>query len=159
GPQLAPAPFARLTWRNIGPTALGGHIDRVVVARVRGQPDQIYVAGPTGGVFKSTSGGLTRTPVFDEVNAMMSIGDVAVAPSNPNTVWIGTGESSNAAYYWGDGVYKSSDGAKSWTNMGLTETRHIGRVLVHPTNPDIVFVAAQGHMWGANPERGVFKTT
>src|SRR5437762_7510252 len=82
GPQLAPAPFARLTWRNIGPTALGGHIDRVVVARVRGQPDQIYVAGPTGGVFKSTSGGLTWTPVFDEVNAMMSIGDVAVAPSN-----------------------------------------------------------------------------
>ena len=90
---------------------------------------------------------------------MMSTGDIAVAPSNASIVWIGTGESSNSPYYWGDGVYKSVDGAKTWTNMGLKETRHIGRILIHPTNPDIVWVAAQGHMWGSNAERGVFKTT
>ena len=159
GPQLAAPPFSSLVWRNIGPTALGGHVDRVAVGRVKGQPDQIYAIGTTGGAFKSVTGGVTWKPVFDEVNAMMSTGDIVVAPSNPSIVWIGTGESSNSPYYWGDGIYKSVDGAKTWTNMGLKETRHIGRILIHPTNPDIVWVAAQGHIWGSNAERGVFKTT
>ncbi len=159
GPQLASPLFSSLSWRNIGPTALGGHVDRIVVGRVKGKPDQIYVTGTTGGVFKSTTGGISWKPVFDEVNAMMSIGDVAVAPSNANIVWIGTGESSNSPYYWGDGLYKSVDGAKTWTNVGLRETRHIGRILVHPSNPDIVWVAAQGHEWGSNPDRGIYKTT
>src|SRR5689334_19369986 len=93
GPRLAPAPFSSLTWRNIGPTALGGHVDRVAVGRVKGQPDAIYVIGTTGGAFKSVNGGVTWTPIFDEMNAMMSMGDIAIAPSNASTVWIGTGES------------------------------------------------------------------
>src|SRR5579862_4574199 len=113
GPQLASPVFSGLTWRNVGLTALGGHIDRVVVARVRGQPDQIYIDAPSGGVFKSTNGGVSFTPIFDAVDGMKSIGELAVAPSSPNTVWIGTGESSDSPYYWGDGVYKSTDAGKT----------------------------------------------
>ena len=97
--------------------------------------------------------------MFDRLDAMLSVGALAVAPSNPNVVWVGTGEAVNPANDWGDGVYKSIDAGSTWTRMGLVDTRHIGRIAIHPTNPDIVFVAAQGHMWGANAERGVFKST
>jgi len=158
GPQLAPPLFSCITWRNIGPTTMGGRIDRVAVARVRGQPDQIYIAASTGGAFRSTNGGLSWGPIFDAVNGSKSMGDVAVAPSNPNVLWIGTGEETTVAYYWGDGVYKSTDGGRTWANMGLAQTRHTGRIAIHPTNPDIVFVAAQGKLWGSSSERGVFKT-
>jgi photosystem II stability/assembly factor-like uncharacterized protein len=158
GPALAPPMFAGLTWRNIGPTTMGGRIDRVAIGRVRGQPDQIYIAASTGGAFKSTNGAVSWSPVFDGVNGSKSMGDVAVAPSNPSIVWIGTGEETTVAYYWGDGVYKSTDGGRTWTNMGLKEIRHTGRIAIHPTNPDIVLIAAQGRLWGPNAERGVFKT-
>jgi photosystem II stability/assembly factor-like uncharacterized protein len=158
GPQLAPPLFSGLTWRNIGPTAMGGRIDRVAVARVRGQPDQIYIAASSGGAFKSTNGGVSWNPVFDAVNGAKSMGDVAVAPSNPNIVWIGTGEETTVAYYWGDGVYKSTDAGRTWTNMGLKDIRHTGRIAIHPTNPDIVLVAAQGRLWGPSSERGIFNT-
>jgi photosystem II stability/assembly factor-like uncharacterized protein len=91
---------------------------------------------------------------------MMSIGDLAVAPSNPNVIWAGTGEANNRqSSSWGDGVYRSLDAGRTWKAAGLAETRHIGRVLVHPSNPDVVYVAAVGHLWGSNSERGVFKTT
>ena len=159
GPRQAPAVFASLVWRNIGPTTMGGRIDRVAVSRVRGQPDRIYIAPSTGGVFKSVNGGMSWSPIFDEVIGSKSMGDIAVAKSNPDILWVGTGEETTVAYYWGDGVYKSTDGGKTWTNMGLKDTRHTGRIAIHPTNPDIVLVAAQGHLWGPNPERGVFKTT
>ena len=90
---------------------------------------------------------------------MMSIGDIAVAPSNPNIVWVGTGEANNRqSSSWGDGVYKSTDAGRTWTRAGLADTRHIGRIVVHPANPDVVYVAATGHLWGPNSERGVFKT-
>jgi photosystem II stability/assembly factor-like uncharacterized protein len=158
GPQLAPAVFKDVTWRSIGPAAVSGRIDDIAVGRSPGQPDQIYVAGATGGVFKSSNGGTSWTAVFDAVNGMMSIGDIAVAPSNVNVVWVGTGEANNPAPYWGDGVYKSTDAGKTWKFMGLKETRHIGRIVIHPGNPDIVYVVGAGHMWGSNPERGVFKT-
>jgi len=158
GPQLAPAPFSSLVWRNIGPTTMGGRLDRIAVARVRGEPDQIYVAPSTGGPFKSTNGGVSWAPVFDAVNGSKSTGDVAVAKSNPNIVWLGTGEETTVAYYWGDGVYKSTDAGKTWTNMGLKEIRHTGRIAINPTNPDIVLVAAQGRMWGPSADRGVYKT-
>ena len=148
-----------MRWRSIGPAATGGRVDDFAVARVPGAPDAIYVATASGGVFKSTNQGTSWTPVFDGVDAMMSIGDVAVAPSNPSVVWAGTGEANNRqSSSWGDGVYKSADAGKTWTAVGLKDTHHIGRIVAHPGNADIVYVAAQGHLWGPNAERGVFKT-
>ena len=125
-----------------------------------GQPDAIYVATASGGVFKSTNQGTSWTPVFDRVDAMMSIGDIAVGAVEPDVVWVGTGEANNRqSSSWGDGVYKSIDAGATWTPSGLADTRHIGRIVIHPSNPDIVYVAAAGHLWGPNSERGVFKTT
>ncbi len=159
-PRLDPAIFEPIKWRSIGPVNTGGRVDDFAVARAPGAPDAIYVGTASGGIFKSTNGGTSWTPVFDKVDAMMSIGDLAVAPSNPNIVWAGTGEANNRqSSSWGDGVYKSTDAGKTWKNMGLKETRHIGRIVINPTNPDIVLVAAAGHLWGPNTERGVFKTT
>jgi photosystem II stability/assembly factor-like uncharacterized protein len=158
-PAVDPALLDALTWRSIGPANTGGRIDDFAVARVPGAPDAIYVATASGGLFKSTNQGTSWMPVFDKVDAMMSIGDVTVAPSNPNIVWVGTGEANNRqSSSWGDGVYRSIDAGRTWTRMGLTDTKHIGRIVIHPTNPDIVYVAAVGHLWGPNDERGVFKT-
>jgi photosystem II stability/assembly factor-like uncharacterized protein len=156
---LDPSQLSALQWRSLGPANTGGRIDDVAVARVAGQPDAIYVATASGGLFKSTNQGTSWAPIFDRVEAMMSIGAVAVAASNPNVVWAGTGEANNRqSSSWGDGVYKSLDGGRSWQAAGLTDTRHIGRIVVHPGNADIVYVAAVGHLWGSNAERGVFKT-
>ncbi|HZT76960.1 MAG TPA: hypothetical protein VFA27_09900 [Vicinamibacterales bacterium] len=158
--RLDPALVSALRWRSIGPAATGGRVDDFAVARVPGAPDAIYVGTASGGVFKSTNQGTSWTPVFDGVDAMMSIGDLAVAPSNASIVWAGTGEANNRqSSSWGDGVYRSTDAGKTWTAVGLKDTRHIGRIVIHPTNPDVVFVAAQGHLWGPNDERGVFRTT
>jgi len=158
--KVDPALLGGLRWRSIGPANTGGRIDDLAVARVPGQPDTIYVATASGGVFKSTNQGTSWTPVFDQVDAMMSIGDIAVAPSDPNVVWAGTGEANNRqSSSWGDGVYRSLDAGRTWKASGLADTRHIGRIVIHPTNPDVVFVAAVGHLWGSNSERGVFKTT
>jgi photosystem II stability/assembly factor-like uncharacterized protein len=155
-----PALLGNLRWRSIGPANTGGRIDDLAVARVPGQPDAIYVATASGGVFKSTNQGTSWTPIFDQVDAMMSIGDIAVAPSDPNVVWVGTGEANNRqSSSWGDGVYRSVDAGRTWKASGLADTRHIGRIVIHPTNPDVVYVAAVGHLWGSNSERGVFKTT
>jgi photosystem II stability/assembly factor-like uncharacterized protein len=157
---IDPALLSGLRWRSIGPANTGGRIHDFAVARVPGAQDALYVATASGGVFKSTNQGTTWTPVFDRVDAMMSIGDIAVAPSSPNTIWVGTGEANNRqSSSWGDGVYKSTDGGRTWKSAGLSDTRHIGRIVVHPTNPDVVYVAAVGHLWGSNSERGVFKTT
>ena len=154
-----PSLLSPLHWRSIGPAATGGRIDDFAVARVPGAPDAIYVATAAGGVFKSTNQGTSWSPIFDRVDAMMSVGDVAVAPSNPGVVWVGTGEANNRqSSSWGDGVYKSTDAGRTWTAAGLKDTRHIGRIVIHPTNPDIVYVAAAGHLWGPNAERGVFRT-
>ena len=160
GARLQPAGLSALKWRSIGPANTGGRVDDLAVARVPGAPDAIYVGTASGGIFKSVNQGTSWTPVFDDVDAMMSIGDVTAAPSNPSVVWVGTGESNNRqSSSWGDGVYKSMDGGRTWKNMGLKETRHINRIVIHPSNPDVVYVAAQGHLWGSNAERGVFKTT
>jgi len=156
---LDPALLSSLRWRSIGPANTGGRIDDFAIARATGVPDAIYVAAASGGVFKSTNQGTSWTAVFDRVDAMMSIGALAVAPSNPNVVWAGTGEANNRqSSSWGDGVYKSTDAGRTWRAMGLRDTRHIGRIIVHPENPDVVYVAAVGHLWGPNAERGVFKT-
>jgi photosystem II stability/assembly factor-like uncharacterized protein len=119
----------------------------------------MYAASASGGVWKTVNAGTTWEPVFDK-QTTSSIGDIALAPSNPEIVWVGTGESNNQrSSSWGDGVYKSENGGKTWTNMGLKTSQHIGRIIVHPTNPNIVFVAAQGPLWADGGERGLFKTT
>jgi photosystem II stability/assembly factor-like uncharacterized protein len=155
-----PSLLSGLTLRAIGPTSVGGRVDGFAVGRAAGQPDAVYVASASGGVFKSMNGGVSWAPVFDRVDAMMSIGAIAVAKSNPNIVWVGTGEANTRqSSSWGDGVYRSSDAGKTWKNMGLKETRSINRVVIDPVNPDVVYVAAAGHLWGPNADRGVFKTT
>jgi photosystem II stability/assembly factor-like uncharacterized protein len=143
--------------RCIGPGNMGGRICDIAVVEKR--PATIYLAAATGGVWKTTNHGSTWTPIFDN-QPHISIGAVAVSQSNPDVVWVGTGEANaRNSVSWGDGVYKSTDGGKTWKHMGLGDTQHIGRVAIHPTNPDIVYVAALGHLWGPNKERGLFKTT
>ena len=148
--------FKALEFREIGPAVMGGRIDDFAV--VESNPNIIFVGAASGGVWKTTNNGTTWEPVFDK-QAVSTIGDITVAPSDPSVVWVGTGEPNNRqSSSWGDGVYKSTDGGKNWERMGLSATHHIGRVLIHPHNPDVVYVAALGHLWGPNPERGVFKT-
>ena len=147
-------------FRNLGPYRAGSWITDIAVPDIP-EKDHLYtfyVGARNGGVWKTTNNGTTFEPVFDGQEAL-SIGDIAIAQSNPDVVWVGTGESYNArSSYWGDGIYKSTDAGKTWTNMGLKDTHHIPRIVIHPKNPDIVFVAAMGHLFTANEERGVFKT-
>ena len=157
---VAPELLGGLQWRGIGPAATGGRISDLAVSKTPGQPTTIYVATASGGVFKSVNDGVSFAPIFDHAGGMLSIGAVAVSPSNPSIVWVGTGECDNRqSSSWGDGVYKSLNGGASWKKMGLDETRHIGRIIVDPTDPNTVWVAAVGHLWGSNPDRGVFRTT
>ena len=145
------------TYRNIGPTRQGGRIVDFAVHPT--DPSIFYAASASGGLWKTTNHGTTFTPVFDG-QSVISIGDVAVAPSAPEIVWVGTGEAANSrSAYWGDGVYKSKDGGRTWEHMGLEESHHVGRILIHPQDPDIVYVAALGHLYSFNEERGLFKTT
>lgn len=146
-----------LTLRSIGPAVMGGRIDAVAVDPAH--PWVIYVGTASGGLWKTINNGTTWKPVFDD-QGTSSIGAVALAPSDPEVVWVGTGEANNRqSSTFGDGVYKSLDGGATWTHVGLPETQHIGRIRVHPSNPGIAYVAALGKLWGANPERGVFRTT
>jgi photosystem II stability/assembly factor-like uncharacterized protein len=146
-----------LEWRNIGPCNMGGRIDDFAV--VESNPKIIFVGTASGGIWKTTNNGVTWKPIFDD-QIMSTIGDVTVSPSNPDIVWAGTGEANNRqSSSWGNGVYKSMDGGETWMNMGLQDTHHIGRIVIHPRNPDIVYVAALGHLWGPNKERGLFKTS
>ena len=147
--------YSQLCWRFIGPSG-----NRV--SAVAGVPDDqfVYYAGAaSGGIFKTTDAGLNWTPIFDD-QPVASIGDIAVAPSDPNIVWVGTGESCIRSHISvGEGIFKSVDAGKSWTRMGLEQTGRIGWVVVHPTNPEVVFACALGHAYGPQPERGVFRTT
>lgn len=145
-----------ITMRSIGPAIMGGRT--VDFAVVEGNPAIIYAAVGPSGVFKSENSGVTWNPVFDSENTVAA-GAVAVSQSHPDIVWVGTGEgTSRNSVGIGDGVYKSTDGGKTWRNMGLEKTQHIAQILIHPTNPDIVYIGAMGHLWGANEDRGVFKT-
>jgi len=149
--------FKEMEWRSVGPALMGGRT--VDIESVPGKPWILYAAIGPSGLWKSENAGTTWEPVFDHQNTV-SIGDVAVAPSQPDTVWVGTGEATaRNSVTIGDGIYKSTDGGKTWTHQGLTETRHISRILIHPENPDIIYVAAAGHLWGPNQERGVYRTT
>jgi len=142
--------------RNIGPGGMSGRVTTIDV--VHNNPDIMYVGTASGGLWKSTSGGITWKPVFEE-EVTASIGAVAIQQSNPSVIWVGTGEGNpRNSLNGGYGIYKSLDGGKNWIAMGLEKTRHIHRVIIDPTNPDIVYVAAIGSPWGEHPERGVFKT-
>ena len=146
-----------LAWRNIGPANMGGRIDQFAV--VESKPGTIYVATASGGLLRTINSGTTWEPLFDNQKTT-TIGSVAVAPTNPDLLWVGTGEANNRqSSSWGDGVYKSTDAGKTWQNMGLPESSAIGQVLIDPRNPDVVYVAAVGHLWKANKERGLYKTT
>ena len=146
-----------LKFRAIGPATMGGRVDDLAI--VESDPRVIFVGAAAGGVFKSVNGGQSWQAVFeDEPNP--SIGDLALAPSNPSIIYAGTGEPNNRqSSSWGNGVYKSTDGGITWIHLGLNETHHIGRIVIHPTNPEIVYVAAQGDLWGPNKERGVYMST
>ncbi len=145
-----------LRLRQIGPAVFGGRIDSIAV--VENDTNTYYVGTATGGLWKTSDGGATFVPVFDG-QAVLSIGDVAVSRSNPSIVWAGSGEANNRqSSSWGNGIYKSSDAGRTWTNMGLADTQAIGRVAIDPRNPEVVYVAALGHLWGPNAERGLFKT-
>src|ERR1041384_2575154 len=153
--------LSAFTYRNLGPFRMGARVADVAVPAkpLRDHLYTFYVAFWTGGLWKTTNNGTTFEPVFDDQGSF-PIGDVTVAPSNSNIVWVGTGDAfTSRSSYAGDGVYKSTDAAKTWKNMGLKDSHHIARIAIHPTNPDIVYVAAMGHLHTENAERGVFKTT
>lgn len=164
-PSPTPAPAAKKTlqgamagmrFREIGPATMGGRINDIEV--VSSDSRIIYAATAAGGILKSVNGGTSWTVIFDK-ETVPSVGDIAITPSNPSILWAGTGESNNRqSSSWGNGIYKSMDAGKTWKNMGLEKTMAIARVVVHPTNPDIVYVAATGNLWAASPERGVYRT-
>jgi photosystem II stability/assembly factor-like uncharacterized protein len=149
--------FEKVNWRCIGPAVMGGRTVDIDV--VESQPWIIYAAIGPSGVWKSENNGITWKPVFHEESSV-SVGDIAITQSQPDIIWVGTGEATcRNSVTIGDGVYKSIDGGKTWQNKGLEETRHISRIIIDPQNPAIVYVAAMGHLWGANEERGIYKTT
>ncbi|MFY0592495.1 WD40/YVTN/BNR-like repeat-containing protein [Roseivirga sp.] len=146
-----------LRLRNIGPAAMSGRV--VDLAVVNKDPYTFYVATATGGIWKTTNNGVTMTPVFEN-ESTHSMGAIAVHQVHTDIVWAGSGSRANRqSSSWGDGIYKSSNGGKTWKNMGLKDSHHIGRVALHPTDSSIVYVAAMGHLWGPNNERGLYKST
>ncbi len=156
--QEAPAPVGieALDFRTIGPATMSGRI--VDLAVDEANPAHFLMATSTGGLWKTTTGGMTIEPIFEDMPTH-SIGDVAMHQADPNLIWLGMGErASRQSSSWGDGVWKSTDGGETWAHMGLEDSKHIGRVRIHPRNPDIVFVAAMGHLWGPNDERGLYRT-
>lgn len=143
--------------RNIGPAGMSGRITAIDV--VHQQPEIMYVGTASGGVWKSTSGGIKWTPLFED-KATASVGAIAIQQSNPDVVWVGTGEGNpRNSLNGGYGIYRSLDGGKTWQLMGLEKTRHIHRIIIHPKDPNTVYAAAIGSPWGTHPERGVYKTT
>src|SRR5437879_34937 len=153
--QYDPSLYSGLRWRMIGPFRAG----RVnAVSGVVGQPDTFYFGSVGGGVWKTNNSGRTWNPIFDSASSA-SIGAIAVAPSNPNVIYVGTGEADmRDSIQFGDGMYKSTDGGKTWKHIGLENTRQIGRIIVDPKNFNLVYVAALGHAYGSNPDRGVYRT-
>ena len=154
---LNAANFSGMEFRSIGPAFASGRIADIAI-----HPDDEntwYVAVGSGGVWKTTNAGTTWMPIFDG-QAVYSIGCITIDPNNPSTIWVGTGENIGGRHVsFGDGIYRSRDGGKSWTNMGLTESQHISKIIVHPDNSDVLWVAAQGPLWNSGDERGLYKST
>ncbi len=157
GNSLDQATFNALRFRSVGPAITSGRVADIAVNPAN--PAEYYVAAASGGVWKTRNAGITYEPVFDNEGSY-SIGCVSIDPSNPNVVWVGSGENNNQrSVAYGDGIYKSEDGGKSWKNMGLKNSEHIGRITIDPRNPDMVYVAAYGPLWNAGGDRGIYKTT
>jgi len=160
-PAVAAAPvdpFAGLVFRNIGPATMGGRVDDLAV--LESNPAVFYVGTATGGLWKTVNNGTTWDVLFDDLDDAVSIGDIAINPNDANTVWVGSGENNNRqSGSWGNGVYKSTDGGRTWKNVGLPNSKHIARIIVDPVDHDVVYVAALGSLWGPGGERGVYKTT
>ena len=145
-----------IEFRSAGPTVMSGRVSDIEVWEE--DPTHFYVAYASGGLWKTENNGLSFTPLFDK-EAVMTIGDIAV-DWETGTIWIGTGEvNASRSSYAGTGIYKSTDEGQTWTHLGLAETHHIGRILLHPSDPNTVWVAALGHLYSSNPERGLYKTT
>ena len=156
GHELATA-LGGLKLRSIGPALMGGRIADIAIHPA--DRSTWYLAVGSGGVWKTENAGVTWQPIFDD-QPVYSTGCVAIDPSSPEVVWVGTGENVSGRHVgWGDGVYKSLDGGRTWKNMGLPDSQHIGKILIHPENGDVVWVAAEGPLWSAGGERGLFKTT
>lgn len=144
-------------WREVGPANMGGRI--VDIEAVEGDFATVFLASASGGVFRSDNAGTTWQPIFDRYPSA-SIGDIAIFQPDPSIIWVGTGEANNRnSVGWGDGIYKSTDGGATFSRMGLASTHQIARVVTHPTDPHIVYVAAIGHLWGYSGDRGLFRTT
>jgi photosystem II stability/assembly factor-like uncharacterized protein len=153
------SPFRSMHWEPLGPSLQGGRIEAIAVAAPGSST--IYVGPGAGNVWKTTNNGMTWEPVFEHESAF-AVGDIAVAPSNPDIVWVGTGEVQprhSGPSFAGTGVFKSIDAGRTWRHMGLADTHHIGKIVIAAKNPEVVYVAAMGHSWSPNAERGVFKTT
>jgi photosystem II stability/assembly factor-like uncharacterized protein len=152
-----------LVFRSIGPAVMSGRISDLAIVQPKsghgGLGTVVYAAAATGGVWRTTNAGVTWTPVFDSVRTG-SVGAVAVAPSNPDVIWVGTGEANNMrSSSWGTGVYKSIDGGRTWSSAMLPKSQHIGKIIIDPRDPNVVYVAAVGPLWASGGERGLFKTT
>ncbi|NOR21050.1 MAG: glycosyl hydrolase, partial [Xanthomonadales bacterium] len=156
-PGLNEATFKGLEWRSIGPAMTAGRVaDIAVDSKDR---SNWYVGVGSGGVWKTENRGTTWTPVFDSEGSY-SIGCITIDPNNSNTIWVGTGENVSGRHVgYGDGIYRSLDGGNSWTNMGLKDSQHIGMIVVDPRDSNVIYVAAQGPLWSAGGERGLYKTT
>ena len=154
--QVTTAQLDGLRPRNIGPAVMSGRIVDLAVAEV--DPIKFYVASATGGVYKTSDNGITLNPVFEN-EGTHSVGAIALHQRDTAIVWVGTGERANRqSSSWGDGVYKSTDGGATWTNTGLRDSKHIGRIALHPDDTDLVYVAAMGHLWGPNEQRGLYRS-
>ncbi|MCC7240736.1 MAG: hypothetical protein IT180_02330, partial [Acidobacteria bacterium] len=154
---LAATDLSALRLRNIGPATMSGRMVDMDV--VESSPFVMYVASSTGGVFRTRDNGVTWEPVFER-EPVHSVGDIAIFQPDPDIIWVGTGERANRqSVSWGDGVYKTTDAGKTWTNVGLKDSKHIGRIVLHPTNSDVAYVAAQGSVWGPGGDRGLYRTT
>jgi photosystem II stability/assembly factor-like uncharacterized protein len=158
GEMINGSPYKALNWSHIGPVNVSGRCTDIAVVAPKGKNYTIYVATASGGVWRTVNEGTTWEPVFERA-ASTAIGDIAISPADPRTIWVGTGEanifrSSQA----GSGIYKSTDAGKTWTHMGLADSSTIARIVVQPQNPEVVYVAASGHEWTDNAERGIFKT-
>lgn len=154
---MSASTFSGVKMRHVGPSYMSGRISDVAVDQT--DPETWYVGVASGGVWKTVNGGTTWTPIFDD-EAVYSIGDVTIDPSNPDVIWVGTGENNGGRHIaFGDGVYKSTNGGKTWENMGLNDSERIGDIIVHPHDSNTVWVSVQGRLWSSGGERGVYKTT
>lgn len=156
--SLTEATLANLEYRELGPTRQSGRF--VDIAVPSDDPHTFYIATASGHLWKTTNRGITFDVLFEEQSDVFSIGAIAVAPSDPDVLYLGSGEANNSrSSYWGNGIYKSEDAGETWTNIGLPMSQHVGRIVVHPTDPDIVYVAALGPLYSDGGERGLYKTT